>query len=128
MDLTLQLWQWVILIVSMNLAYMASTDIKDYFAFRSRIKRFIKSVGMRKRIKIHISILDYSAFIDNGKKRMEDELMEYIEKEVRYDLFCSSCENGKLDDKGNIKEACESCQGEPVNINSRKPVYYKEVK
>lgn len=124
MELTMQLWQWVVMIVAVNLGYFAITSIGEFISFKIRVRRLVKSVSDP--IKIRMSFMDYNAFISTGKKKKEDELMEYIEKEVRYDLFCHTCENNKLDDKGEWSETCESCQAEPVNANSMRPVYYKK--
>ena len=44
-------------------------------------------------------------------------------KEVRFDLYCSSCEHK---DKSEKDDPCDDCLSEPVNLQSVRPVKYKE--
>lgn len=62
--------------------------------------------------------------------------MEYPEKEVRYDLYCAKCEFNALNkiDASNSDgtltleycEECHDCLNNPYNINSHKPIRFKE--
>lgn len=47
------------------------------------------------------------------------------EKEVRFDIYCKDCKYEKLEES---EEPCFSCLVETVNMNSKKPVYFKEAK
>ena len=49
--------------------------------------------------------------------------MEDHTKEVRCDLYCKDCEHYKDDES---TDPCNECLNEPSNINSHKPVYFKE--
>lgn len=49
--------------------------------------------------------------------------MEDHTKEVRFDQYCKSCEFKDLEE---TKDPCNDCLNEPCNINSHKPVYWKE--
>lgn len=49
---------------------------------------------------------------------MEEQL-----KEVYFDQYCKSCENWKLKES---EEPCNHCLSVPANVNSHKPVDYKE--
>lgn len=44
-------------------------------------------------------------------------------KEVRYDEYCKKCVYEDLDES---QDPCDDCLNEPFNIDSRKPVCYKE--
>lgn len=44
-------------------------------------------------------------------------------KEVRYDIYCNKC---KYKDLQENEDPCWDCLTEPVNENSKKPVYFKE--
>lgn len=46
------------------------------------------------------------------------------EKEVRFDLYCSICKHAKL---GEQDDPCFECLQHPSNIDSHKPVNFKEV-
>lgn len=48
--------------------------------------------------------------------------MEWIDKFVRFDLYCDKCEHY---DKEDHEDPCHDCLQEPVNEYSSKPVYYK---
>jgi len=47
------------------------------------------------------------------------------QKEVYFDLYCDMCEHR---DKKDTDEPCDDCLAEPVNLNSHKPVKFKEKK
>lgn len=49
---------------------------------------------------------------------MEDNI-----KEVRYDIYCKKCKHYKQED---WKEPCHDCLNQPWNVNSKKPIYFKE--
>lgn len=49
--------------------------------------------------------------------------MELIEKEVRFDLYCSKC---KHKSKKESEDPCWDCLNEPINENSHKPLYFEE--
>lgn len=51
--------------------------------------------------------------------------MEYIDKIVEYDKYCSKCEYEHLNGDG---EPCNTCLTYPTNENSRKPIMFKEKK
>lgn len=44
-------------------------------------------------------------------------------KEVRFDLYCGTCEHS---DKDGNEEPCGRCIDHPFNIDSHKPVKYEE--
>lgn len=46
------------------------------------------------------------------------------EKEVYFE-YCKSCQH---EDKEEWEDPCFDCLDEPTNLNSHKPVYYKEKK
>ena len=48
--------------------------------------------------------------------------MEYDYKEVYFHKYCKTCEYKDIDD---VKDPCNECLGEPCNLHSHKPVYYK---
>lgn len=51
--------------------------------------------------------------------------MENEYKEVYFSKFCKTCENFlKMEEE----EPCSECIKEPVNLNSHKPVKWKELK
>jgi len=47
------------------------------------------------------------------------------EHEVRFDIYCQDC---MYKDKPENEDPCWDCLVETVNMNSRKPVYFKEAK
>lgn len=49
--------------------------------------------------------------------------MEYSEKQVWFDKYCSTCQNAALDES---KDPCNECLTYPVNTNTHVPVLYKE--
>lgn len=49
--------------------------------------------------------------------------MEYDEKFVEYDKYCSKCKNKDLDDSD---DPCNECLTTPVNLNSHKPICFEE--
>lgn len=49
--------------------------------------------------------------------------MEDHTKEVRFDIYCKKCE---FKDKVETDDPCNDCLNEPANINSHRPVYFKE--
>lgn len=53
--------------------------------------------------------------------------MEGSEKEVYYDKYCPTCKyEDVLDKDGFLNGKCEECLATPMNIDSHKPVNYKE--
>lgn len=44
-------------------------------------------------------------------------------KEVYFDQYCPSCQYGKT---AETEDPCYDCLQEPANLNSHKPVKYKE--
>ena len=44
-------------------------------------------------------------------------------QEVYFDEYCCTCEYGERDE---CKDPCNECLDYPVNIDSHKPVYWKE--
>lgn len=44
-------------------------------------------------------------------------------KEVYFDLYCKKCKHEKL---GETETPCYECLGEPLNLDSHKPVRYEE--
>ena len=44
-------------------------------------------------------------------------------KEVRYDLYCRTCEHLELDDE---EDPCRECLDIPVNYGTSRPTMYKE--
>lgn len=48
--------------------------------------------------------------------------MEIINKEVRFDRWCSKCKYKNLKEN---EDPCWDCLDEPVNENSTKPLYFK---
>jgi len=49
--------------------------------------------------------------------------MESKTKEVRFDIYCKTCKNYKLDES---QDPCNECLNEPSNENSHKPVNWEE--
>lgn len=49
--------------------------------------------------------------------------MEQVYKEVYFDQYCKSCE---YKDVKESEDPCYDCLEEPVNLESHKPVNYKE--
>lgn len=48
-------------------------------------------------------------------------------KEVRFDLWCSKCERADVDENSmNPNDTCWDCLHEPMNIDSHKPLFFKE--
>ena len=45
------------------------------------------------------------------------------EKEVRYDIYCKKCKHKELPEN---MDPCWDCLTNPVNWNSKKPVYFEE--
>lgn len=45
------------------------------------------------------------------------------EKEVRYDIYCQTC---MYQDEPETNDHCDYCLNHPSNIDSHKPVSYKE--
>lgn len=51
------------------------------------------------------------------------------EKIVKYDLYCKKCQHYAEKGKDGLEnEKCEDCLATPGNVDSHKPVNYKEVK
>lgn len=48
--------------------------------------------------------------------------MEYEDKFVEYEKWCSKCKNMELDDSD---DPCNECLTIPVNLHSHKPVNYE---
>jgi len=46
-------------------------------------------------------------------------------REVDFHKYCETCEH-KNDSEFDTESPCYECMDEPVKIDSRKPVYYKE--
>ena len=49
--------------------------------------------------------------------------MEYVDKIVKFEDYCSSCEYFKSNE---ALDPCHECLNNPTNQNSRKPVNYKK--
>lgn len=49
--------------------------------------------------------------------------MEYKRHEVDFKKYCKLC---KHEDKSDFEDPCNDCLDEPVNDESRKPLYFKE--
>lgn len=49
--------------------------------------------------------------------------MEQNTKEVRYDIYCEQCKNKEKED---YEDPCNDCLNQPWNVDSRKPIYFKE--
>lgn len=49
------------------------------------------------------------------------------EKEVYYNLYCGTCVYvGAVDKDGFPVQKCEECQSTPMNVDTHKPINYKE--
>ena len=46
----------------------------------------------------------------------------YDYKEVYFNEYCKTCKYLGIDD---VKDPCNECLSEPVNLHSHKPVYYE---
>lgn len=44
-------------------------------------------------------------------------------KEVRFDIYCKTC---KYSNTSQFNDPCNGCLSQPYNIDSRKPVNWKE--
>lgn len=44
-------------------------------------------------------------------------------KEVYFHEYCKSCKSRKV---ANTEEPCNECLGEPINLNTHKPVNYEK--
>ena len=51
--------------------------------------------------------------------------MEFLEKEVRFDEFCSKCQFKDVDEG---EDPCNECLHHPVNLHSRVPTEFKAAK
>lgn len=49
--------------------------------------------------------------------------MEYLYKEVYFNEYCKKCKHKDVED---VKDPCNECLGEPVNVQSHKPINFKE--
>lgn len=49
--------------------------------------------------------------------------MDCMYKEVYFDQYCKTCEHKDLPES---EDPCFDCLEEPTNLESHKPVYYKE--
>lgn len=49
--------------------------------------------------------------------------MEYEYKEVEFWKYCEKCKHYEVED---VKDPCNDCLSEPVNLHSTKPVYFEE--
>nr|DAE02579.1 MAG TPA: Urotensin II [Siphoviridae sp. ctmYS12] len=49
--------------------------------------------------------------------------MEYGYKEVEFWKYCEKCKHYEVED---VKDPCNDCLDEPVNLHSTKPVYFEE--
>jgi hypothetical protein len=49
--------------------------------------------------------------------------MEYEYKEVEFWKYCEKCKHYEVED---VKDPCNDCLDEPVNLHSTKPVYFEE--
>ena len=47
--------------------------------------------------------------------------MEYEYKEVEFWKYCEKCKHYE-----DVKDPCNDCLAEPVNLHSTKPVYFEE--
>lgn len=52
--------------------------------------------------------------------------MDEPNKMVRFDLYCYKCKH--YDEKDEHKEPCDECLSEPLNLNTVRPVNFKERK
>lgn len=49
--------------------------------------------------------------------------MENREKEVRFDLYCNNCKSYEQKEE---EDPCDECLATPVNVDSVKPINFKE--
>ena len=49
--------------------------------------------------------------------------MEYEYKEVEFWKYCEKCKHYEVED---VKDPCNDCLAEPMNLHSTKPVYFEE--
>lgn len=49
--------------------------------------------------------------------------MEYGYKEVEFWKYCEKCKHYEVED---VKDPCNDCLDEPVNLHSTKPVNFEE--
>lgn len=49
--------------------------------------------------------------------------INYENKEVRFDIYCETCEHK---DKKDHEDPCNECLDNPANLHSHKPVKYEE--
>lgn len=49
--------------------------------------------------------------------------MDNIERIVDFKKYCETC---KHKDVNEVKDPCDDCLDNPMNTNSRKPMYYEE--
>ena len=49
--------------------------------------------------------------------------MEYGYKEVEFWKYCEKCKHYEVED---VKDPCNDCLDEPMNLHSTKPVYFEE--
>lgn len=47
----------------------------------------------------------------------------YLYKEVYFNVYCQTCEHAN---KKGTDDPCNECLANPANVNSHKPVKYKE--
>lgn len=50
--------------------------------------------------------------------------MEYEYKEVEFWKYCEKCKHYEVED---VKDPCNDCLAEPVNLHSTKPVYFEDL-
>lgn len=50
-------------------------------------------------------------------------MLELNEKEVFFDIYCPRCQHESLAED---KDPCHDCLATPSNIESHKPIYFKE--
>ena len=61
--------------------------------------------------------MDSSLYIERGYDMISKE------KEVRYDLYCNICKGAE---KKEEEDPCDECLATPTNVDSVKPVNFKE--
>ena len=49
--------------------------------------------------------------------------MEYLDKMVDFKKYCVTC---KHKDVNEVKDPCNECLDNPVNLHSQKPIHYEE--
>lgn len=47
------------------------------------------------------------------------------QREVRFDLYCEKCAHKGVDD---VKEPCNECLDNPMNVHTDRPIKYEEKK